>query len=110
MLMSAQADDIYVLKYSKDANCTLYKNGKKVPVFDKRFKRKAPKSGFTCNAIQKEHYNDCIVITSKNTTAQVFAFGTYEYTNLVIAFKTPTPYISGMMKVQCTKSLNKISK
>ncbi len=104
------ANDTYILSYSKDANCTLVKNGKKIPTFDKRFKRKAPANGYTCSAIQKEQYNDCVIRRTKNTTAQVFSFGTYKNTNLVIAFKTATPYVKGMMEVECTKSLKKLSK
>jgi len=103
------ANDTYILSYSKDTNCTLTKNGKKVPTFDKRFKRKAPTNGYTCNAIQKEQYNDCVIRKTKGTTAQVFSFGSYEFTNLVFAFKTATPYIKGMMKVECTKTLKKLS-
>jgi len=29
----ATANDTYILSYSKDANCTLTKNGKKIPTF-----------------------------------------------------------------------------
>ncbi len=105
----SMANDTYILKYSKDTNCTLTKNGQNIPTFDKRFKRKAPANGYTCDAIQKEQYNDCVIRKTKNTTAQVFSFGTYKYTNLIIAFKTPTPYTDGMMKVECTKSLKKLS-
>ncbi len=109
-MTTIMANDIYTLTYSKDTNCTLTKNGKKTPTFDKRFKRKAPANGYTCNAIQKEQYNDCVIRKTKNTTAQVFSFGTYEYTNLLMAFKTATPYEKGMMEVECTKSLKKLSK
>jgi len=105
----ATANDTYILSYSKDTNCTLTKNGKKIPTFDKRFKVKDPKNGYTCNAIQKVQYNDCIIAKTKNTTAQVFSFGTYGYTNLLFAFKTATPNTKGMMKVICTKSLKKLS-
>ena len=106
----ATANDIYQLSYSKDTNCTLTKNGKKIPTFDKRFKAKAPANGYTCNAIQKEQYNDCVIRKTKNTTAEVFSFGTYGFTNLIIAFKTPTPSVKGLMKVECIKSLKKLSK
>ena len=104
------ANDTYTLSYSKDTNCTLTKNGKKTPTFDKRFKRKAPTNSYTCNAIQKEQYNDCLIRKTKNTTAQVFSFGSYEYTNLLMAFKTATPSLKGMMQVECTKSLKKLLK
>ncbi len=101
----------YTLSYnSKDANCTLSKNGVKIPVFDKRFKKKAPKNSYTCFAIQKEKYNDCRIVDKKNTTAVVFSYGVYGYTNLLISFKTPTKYIDGHMTVECTKSLSKTSK
>ncbi len=106
----ATANDTYKLSYSKDTNCTLTKNGKKTATFDERFKREAPSNSYTCNAIQKEQYNDCVIRKTENTTAQVFSFGTYEYTNLVMAFKTATPYEKGMMEVECTKSLKKLSK
>ena len=104
------ANDTYTLSYSKDTNCTLTKNGKKTPTFDKRFKRETPANSYTCNAIQKEQYNDCLIRKTKNTTAQVFSFGSYEYTNLLMAFKTATPSIKGMMQVECTKSLKKLLK
>lgn len=107
---TAIADDTYTLSYSQDTNCTLTKNGKKTPTFDKRFERKAPANSYTCNAIQKEQYNDCVIRKTKNTTAQVFSFGSYEYTNLLMAFKTATPSVEGMMQVECTKSLKKLSK
>ena len=104
------ANDTYILTYSKEQNCTLTKNGKKIPLIDKRFDSKPPKNGYTCSAVQKEKYNDCIILKKKNITAQIFAYGTYERTNLVMAFKTATPYTKGMMKVECTKSLKKLSK
>ncbi len=104
------AKDTYILSYVKDTNCTLTKNGKEIPTFDKRFKRKAPINGYTCNAIQKEQYNDCVIRKTKSTTAQVFSFGTYEFTNLIMAFKTATPDEKGMMEVECTKSLKKLLK
>lgn len=103
------ASDTYILTYTKDTNCTLTKNGKKIPTFDKRFNIKAPANGYTCNGIQKEQYNDCVIRKTKNTTAQVFSFGTYGYTNLLMAFKTATPITKGMMEVECTKSLKKLS-
>ena len=113
LLISANllANDIYRLEYSKDKNCLLLKNGKKAALFDKRFNKKAPPNGgYTCSAIQKEQYNDCVIRKTYNTTAQVFSFGTYPYTNLVIAFKTPVPSVDGMMEVECTKKLKKLSR
>lgn len=101
------ADDLYRLSYTKDTNCTLLKNGKIIPLFDPAFKSKAPANSYTCNAIQKEQYNDCKILKTQNTTAQVFSFGVYDYTNLIMAFKTPTKHTSGMMEVQCTKSLKR---
>ena len=101
------ANDTYVLSYVKDTNCTLTKNGKKIPTFDKRFKRKAPANGYTCNAIQKEQYNNCIIRKTKNTTAQVFSFGTYGFTNLIMAFKNPSPSVNSSMEVDCTKDISK---
>jgi len=107
---SVMANDTYILTYAKDINCTLTKNSKQIATFDKRFKVKAPANGYTCNAIQKEQYNDCIIRKTENTTAQVFSFGTYEFTNLIMAFKTATPSVKGLMEVECTKSLKKLSK
>lgn len=104
------ANDTYTLSYAQDTNCTFTKNGKKIPTFDKRFKRNAPRNGYTCSAIQKEQYSDCVIRKTKNTTAQVFSFGSYEFTNLLMAFKTATPDSQGMMTVECTKSLKQLSK
>jgi len=104
---SSSYEDNYVLKYSsKDTNCTLTKNSKKIPTFDPRFKQKhEPQNAYTCNAIVKEQYNDCKIIQKENTTAVVFSFGTYEYTNLLFAFKIPVKSIDGKMVVSCTKKL-----
>ncbi|UCN00597.1 hypothetical protein LCX93_01390 [Sulfurimonas sp. SWIR-19] len=105
---SSAYEDTYLLKYSsKDSNCTLTKNGEQIPVFDPRFKdKKPPYNAYTCNAIIKEQYNDCKIVQKENTTAVVFSFGTYEFTNLLFAFKTPVKSIDGMMQVECTKKLH----
>jgi len=101
------ADDIYILKYSHDTNCTLSKNGKDIPLFDTRFKKKPPRSSYTCSAIQKEQYNDCEVMKKKNITAQFFGYGAYQYTNLIIAIQNPSPSVTSMIKIKCTKNLPK---
>lgn len=103
----SQADDIYELNYSKDSNCTLSKNATSIKLFDSRFEKKAPNNAYTCSAIQKEQYNNCKIISTKNTTAQFFGFGSYEYTNLVIAFQNPSKSVKSSMKVLCTKDLTK---
>ncbi|MCF6172971.1 MAG: hypothetical protein L3J44_04220 [Campylobacteraceae bacterium] len=104
---ASMADDTYLLTYTKDANCTLIKNGKEIPLFDTRFKRKIPKNSYTCSVLQKEQYNNCKILDTKNTTAQVFSFGSYEYTNFIMAFKNPTPTVNSSMEVVCTKKLSK---
>jgi hypothetical protein len=105
-ITSLYGDDVYILKYSgTDKNCTLTKNTKNIPFFDKRFKKKEPKTSYTCSAIQKEHYNYCKIDDSSNTTAQVFSYGVYEYTNLIMVFKNPSKSINSFMKVTCTKKL-----
>ena len=103
------ANDNYLLQYtSKDKNCTLTKNGKEIPSFDKNFKRSLPRNGYTCNAIQKIQYNKCSIKKKKNITAIVFSYGVYEHTNLLFAFKTPTKNIDAMMQVECMTSLKLI--
>jgi len=98
-------DDTYVLKYSHENNCTLSKNSISVPTFDPKFKREQPKTSYTCQAIQKEKYNECHIVKKENVTALVFAYGPYEYTNLLIAIKSPTKHIKSEIEVVCTKSL-----
>ena len=102
----AQANDTYLLTYSKDKNCTLAKNAKKIALFDERFKQKAPHSSYTCSAIQKEQYNDCKVVNKKNITAEFFGYGAYGYTNLIMAFQNPSPSVKSSLKVICTKDLH----
>lgn len=104
---SLLANDTYILSYSKEHNCTLRKNGTSIELFDKRFEKKAPKSAYTCSAIQKEQYNNCKIISTKNTTAQFFGFGSYEYTNLILAFQNPSKSVNSSMEVLCTKDLTK---
>ena len=104
------ANDIYKLTYNKENNCTLTKNGKKIPLFDPRFKRKKPRSSYTCSAIQKEQYNDCKRVDYKNTSAQMIAFGSYAYTNLVLAFQNPSKSVESSLTVECTKKLPKKNK
>jgi len=103
-------NDIYLLKYSsKDKNCTLLKNGKKIEWFDKRFKNVIPpKWAYSCQAIQKEQYNDCVILSKKNVTSMMFAYGPYEKTNLVFAFRVPVDYIDGNMTIECTKTTKKL--
>jgi len=99
------ADDVYVIKYSKESNCTVSKNSKSIELFDKRFEKKAPQNGYTCSFIRKEQYNDCKIISKKNITAQFFGYGVYEYTNLIVAFKSPDPSVESSIKVTCTKKI-----
>ena len=101
----------YVLSYNaKDMNCTLSANGTKIPTFDSKFNQKPPRNAYTCFAIQKEQYNECHIVDKKNTTAVVFSYGVYDFTDLVVSFKTPTKHIDGHITVDCTKSLPKTSK
>lgn len=100
-----QADDTYIMKYSKETNCTLTKNGKNIPLFDPKFEKKEPSSSYTCSALQKESYNDCARVNHKNTSAEFLGFGAYEYTNLIIAFKNPHPTVKSSIEVKCTKEL-----
>ena len=102
---SLVANDIYILKYSPDTNCTLLKNKKEIPSFDPRFKKKSPRTSYTCSAIQKEQYNECHIVSKKNVAALFFSYGPYEYTNFLIAFKAPVKHIKSKIKVECTKSL-----
>lgn len=101
------ANDTYKLTYTQDNNCTLIKNGKSIELFDKRFKTKKPNSAYTCSAIQKEQYTNCKIKNSSNTSAQLFSFGSYEYTNLIIAFKNPSPSVNSSMEVVCTQEVSK---
>jgi len=97
------AKDIYKLSYSPDTNCTLIKNSKKIPLFDKRFKMKAPNNGYTCSLIQKERYNECHIVNKKNITALVFSYGAYDFTNLITAIKVPTKNIDSFIEIECKK-------
>lgn len=103
----AFADDTFVLSYSKDSNCTLTKNGSDIPLIDPRFGNQKPNFAYTCNSVQKERYNQCEIINSKNTTALLFAYGVYENTNHIIAFKNPHPSVDSSIEVKCTKELKK---
>lgn len=107
LISSLYANDVYTITYSKDNNCTMTKNNKKIPLFDERFKVKEPKSSYTCGAIQKEQYNDCKVLSKKNLTAQYFGYGAYKFTNLIIAFRNPSPRINSSITIECTKELVK---
>ena len=104
---SAAYEDIYHLSFSKENNCTLLKNSKNTPLFDKRFEKKKPRSSYTCDAIQKEQYNECVVLEKKNITALFFGYGSYEMTNLIIAFKNPHESVESSVKVACTKKIIK---
>ena len=99
------SNDTYVLTFNKDSNCSLTKNGDIIPVYDPRFEKKAPRSHYTCTAMQKENYVNCSTIKSTNTTAEMLAFGRYEKTNLIFGFKNPTPNVTSMMEIECTKKL-----
>ena len=99
------SDDVYDVTYSKKDGCIVTKNGKVTELFDTRFKKKQPRSSYTCSAIQKENYNDCVRVEHKNTSAEFLGFGAYDYTNLIIAFKNPHPSVESSIKVRCTKKL-----
>lgn len=97
-------DDRYVLHFSvKESNCTLVKNGKSIPMFDNRFKVEPPKSSYTCYAVRKEQYKDCRVLEKKNVTAMLLGYGSYQYTNFVLAFKGINRYYDSLITVECSK-------
>lgn len=99
------ANDIYELKFSSENNCSMTKNSENVPLFDKRFKSKKPISPYSCDAIQKEQYNDCNILTKTNISALYFGYGAYGSTNLIIAFKNSNPSKDSSIKITCTKKL-----
>lgn len=99
-------EEHYTLSFTKEHNCTLVKNGIKIDLFDKKFKKKDPKSAYTCHAIQKEQYNDCKIVNKKNISAMFFAYGSYEYTNFIIAFQNPHQSVDSSLEVDCTKKLS----
>jgi len=101
--VSIIANDNYVLTYSKDANCTLTKNGKEIPLFDKRFDMKPPHNSYTCFTVQKEQYRECHIKNKKHVTALVFSYGPYEYTNLLVATQSPSKHIDNEIEVECSK-------
>ncbi len=107
-LMNAGVDHYRLSFDANRSKCTLTLNGKKIDLFDKRFKITAPKTPYTCYSIRKEQYNDCVISKKENLSAFIFAYGTYPNTNLVIAFKTPTKDTKGVVELECTKSLKKI--
>ncbi|MCD6258008.1 MAG: hypothetical protein J7J31_00235 [Helicobacteraceae bacterium] len=101
-------DDKYTLEYHADTKeCSLQKNGKNIDLFDERLGDKAPRSAYTCTAMQKEHYNDCTRVKAENNVAQMIAFGALEKTNLTLAFKVPHKSVDATLEVTCTKQLPK---
>ena len=101
------SDDLYVLTFNPDSNCTLMKNDEKIPSFDVRFKKKEPKNSYTCSALQKEQYNECTILKKSNITALFFGYGSYEYTNLILAFQNPHKSTKSSVTVRCSKKLSK---
>ena len=99
------ADDVYVLSYAKDTNCTLTKNSKTIPFFDPKFGKMNPNFGYTCTSIQKEQYNKCKILKSENISALMFSYGSYEYTNNIIAIRNPFPSVKSSITVTCTKNI-----
>jgi len=101
--LTTPSEDLYTLSFSPDSNCSLLKNGKKIPTFDLRFKRKEPKSAYTCSALQKEQYRECSVLKKDNISAFFFGYGSYDFTNLIIAFKNPHKSTKSSVTVTCSK-------
>lgn len=101
------SDDTYIIKYSKDSNCTLTKNGKNIPFLDPKFGEVNPNYGYTCTSVQKEQYNKCTILKSKNVSALMFAYGSFEFTNSIIAVKNPHSSVDTFIKVKCTKDIPK---
>lgn len=103
-LSTLVADDVYRLTFSKETGkCTLEKNGKETALFDTRFESKPPKSAYKCYAIQKEQYKDCKVIAKKNVTAMFMGYGTYDYTNAILAFQNINRHYDSVLAVKCSK-------
>jgi len=108
--LNLSADDTYVLSYSKDTNCTLTKNDKTIPFLDPKFGEMNPNYGYTCKSIQKEQYNKCEIIKSENVSAVLFSYGSYQYTNSIIAIQNPFPSVKSSITVTCTKDIPKNNK
>lgn len=104
--VNISADDTYELRY-KDKNCSLTKNSVSIPLIDPRFGEQKPNFAYTCNAVQKEQYNYCEILNSENTTALLFAYGAYDNTNHIMAFKNPHKSVESSLKVKCTKEFRK---
>jgi len=99
-------EDAYVLS-SVDGNCSLEKNGKSIPLYDPMFKKKQPRSDYSCFAMQKKQYLDCSVLNRKNLSALLVAYGSYEKTNLIIGFKNPHKSVKSSVTVTCTQKSKK---
>jgi len=98
------SDDIYLLKYNANTHkCSIKKNGKTIPLVDKRFKTQ-PQNPYTCFSIQKEQYKDCKINKKKNISAMFFGYGSYDKTNLIISLQNVSKNITSYMEIQCNKS------
>ena len=100
--LTYKKNDIYYLVY-KNKECILYKNHKKIPLFDKRFNVPEPKTPYTCSVWQKENYISCLPIEEKNITAFALSFGVYPRTNLLFGMKSAHPSIQAEVKIKCSK-------
>jgi len=101
---STASTDRYDLFYNhKTRNCTLSKNNKNTVLFDKRFKKKQPKSPYTCTAWIKEQYSDCHLIDKKRVAAQSISFGRFEQTNLIIAIEADYRKLDSFIEVECIR-------
>lgn len=102
--------DKYDMIYSaKDKKCTLYKNGHKISLIDKKYKEKNLITPYTCAALQLDNYRGCrIEKGSENITAYAFSFGVYgKQTKLLFAYKMAVPTVNGYLKLKCSrKSFN----
>jgi len=102
--LSLFSDDLYLLSYNhSDHKCMLTKNGEKIPFFDKKFDVNPPKSSYACFSVQKEQYKDCKIIQKKNITALLFGYGSYDKTNLILAFQNINEHYDSSVKVKCSQ-------
>jgi len=98
--------DRYNLIYSaKSKKCTLYKNGKKIDLLDKKYKEKNMTTPYTCSTIQISNYRGCrIVKGSESITAYAFSFGVYgEQTKLLFGYKVAVPSVNAFLKLKCSR-------
>jgi hypothetical protein len=96
--------DLYRLVYDgKTQECSLYRNGRKIPLFDPRFKKKAPRTPYTCASWQKMQYRGCRQQGAKSVSAAALSYGVYPSTNFLFGFKADHPRVDAYMEVECSR-------